>query len=58
MDPIRFVQVLAADLNEDDWSHSGRSGDSRRTITPSIIASGMNKLRSNPLVIALADDFS
>lgn len=49
MDPIQFVQVLAADLNEDDWSHSGRSGDSRRTITSSIIASGMDKLRSNPI---------
>jgi len=49
MEPIRFVQVLAANLNEDDWSHSGRSGDSRRTITSSIIASGMHKLRSNPI---------
>lgn len=49
MAPIRFVQVLAANLNEDDWSHSGRSGDSRRTITSSIIASGMDKLRSNPI---------
>lgn len=49
MDPIRFVQILAADLNEDDWSHSGRSGDSRRTITSSIIKSGMDKLRSNPI---------
>lgn len=47
MEPIRFVQVLAADLNEDDWSHSGRSDDSRRTITSSIQSSGMYKLRSN-----------
>ncbi|AHG00728.1 hypothetical protein HALLA_05790 [Halostagnicola larsenii XH-48] len=49
MEPIRLVQVLAASLNEDDWSHSGRSGDSRRTITSSIISSGMYKLRSNPI---------
>lgn len=49
MDPIRFVQVLAGNLNEDDWSHSGRSEDSRRTITSSIQASGMHKLRSNPI---------
>ncbi|NIB98042.1 hypothetical protein [Halobacterium sp. R2-5] len=49
MEPIRLVQVLAASLNEDDWSHSGRSEDSRRTITSSIIASGMYKLRSNPI---------
>lgn len=47
MDPIRFVQILAADLTEDDWSHSGRSDKSRRTITSSIVASGMHKLRSN-----------
>jgi hypothetical protein len=49
MAPIRFVQILAANLQEDDWSHSGRSGDSRRTITSSIIKSGMDKLRSNPI---------
>ncbi len=49
MKPIRFTQVLAGSLNEDDWSHSGRSEDSRRTITSSIISSGMYKLRSNPI---------
>ena len=49
MAPIEFVQILAGNLNEDDWSHSGRSGDSRRTITSSIIKSGMHKLRSNPI---------
>lgn len=49
MAPIQFTQVLAASLDEDDWSHSGRSGDSRRTITSSIISSGMYKLRSNPI---------
>jgi len=49
MDPIRFVQVPAANLDEDDWSYSGRSEDSRRTITSSILADGMHKLRSNPI---------
>lgn len=49
MDPIQFTQVLAGNLTEDDWSHSGRSEDSRRTITSSIIASGMDTLRSNPV---------
>ena len=49
MEPIRFVQVLAANLDEDDWSHSGRSDESRRTITSSIVGSGMHKLRSNPI---------
>lgn len=49
MEPIRFVQVLAGNLDEDDWSHSGRGEDSRRTITSSILASGMHKLRSNPV---------
>lgn len=47
--PVEIVQVLCARLEEDDWSHSGRSGDSRRTITSSIIANGMDKLRSNPV---------
>ena len=49
MDPIQLVQVLAGSLNEEDWSHSGRSDTSRRTITSSIIGSGMYKLRSNPI---------
>lgn len=49
MAPIEFVQVLAAQLVEDDWSYSGRSDDSRRTITASIVAPGMDKLRSNPI---------
>jgi len=49
MEPIRFVQVLTANLDEDDWSHSGRSDESRRTITSSIVGSGMHKLRSNPI---------
>lgn len=49
MDSVEIIQVLAGQLDEEDWSHSGRSDESRRTITSSIIASGMDKLRSNPI---------
>lgn len=47
--PITFVQVLAAKMEKKDWSFSGRVGASRRTITASITAKGMDKLRSNPI---------
>ena len=47
--PTEFVQVLAAELVDDDWSFSGRKGKSRRTITASINRQGMAKLRSNPI---------
>ncbi len=47
--PTQFVQILAARLELNDWSFSGRAGHSRRTITASIIKSGMHKLRSNPV---------
>lgn len=49
MAPVRFVQILAAYLEEDDWSHSGRDEESRRTITSAVRESGMDKLRSNPI---------
>ena len=49
MDNVEIIQVLAGQLTEEDWSHSGRSDDSRRTITSSIIAEGVDKLRSNPI---------
>lgn len=49
MEPVRFVQVLAAYLDLDDWSHSGRTDESRRTITSAVQESGMDKLRSNPV---------
>ncbi len=44
-----FVQVLAAELEQSDWSFSGRVGQSRRTITASVTKGGMHKLRSNPI---------
>jgi len=46
---LSFVQVLCAELDENDWSFSGRSDTSRRTITASVTQSGMHKLRSNPV---------
>ena len=49
MVPVRFVQILAAELDEDDWEHSGRSEESRRTITSYVQETGMDKLRSNPV---------
>ena len=47
--PTEFVQVLAAELVDADWSFSGRKGQSRRTITASINRQGMEKLRSNAI---------
>ena len=47
--PTFFQQVLAAQLEESDWSFSPRTGDSRRTITASIIHSGLEKLLLNPI---------
>ena len=47
--PTDFVEVLAAELQEEDWSFSGRTGTSRRTITASINVQGTTKLRSNPV---------
>lgn len=47
--PTRFVRVLCANLEESDWSFSGRSPTSRRTITASILQSGLVKLTRRPL---------
>lgn len=45
--PFRFVQVVGARLEEADWTFSGRSGNSRRTITASVNPSGYNKMTTN-----------
>lgn len=45
--PFRFRMVLAAELKKEDWSFSGRSAESRRTITASVTQSGYQKMRSN-----------
>ncbi len=49
--PTRFVRVLIAQLQEEDWSFSGRRGTSRRTPTASILRSGKEKLLANPLYL-------
>jgi len=49
--PTEFVEVLAAKLEEDDWSSSGRRAGSRRTPTASIRAIGTYKLRSNRVYV-------
>lgn len=48
-EPTRFIQVLLAEIRKEDWSFSGRVGESRRTPTASITKTGMHKLRSNPI---------
>jgi len=45
--PLTFLEILCAELENSDWSFSGRKGTSRRTPTASITASGVEKLRSN-----------
>lgn len=44
---FRFLQVSAARLVEDDWTFSGRSETSRRTITASVNPSGYEKMSQN-----------
>jgi hypothetical protein len=45
--PFHFLQVVGAQLTQQDWSFSGRSATSRRTITASVTRSGYEKLRAN-----------
>lgn len=45
--PTVFARVLSAKLENSDWSYSGRRPGSRRTITASIIRSGLEKLTTN-----------
>lgn len=45
--PFRFLAVYGAGLTRDDWNFSGRSGESRRTITASVTRSGYNKMVAN-----------
>lgn len=49
--PFCFVGVYAAPLSQEDWAFSGRSGESRRTITASVRRSGVKKLRENWLYL-------
>lgn len=45
--PFRFVKVLGARLERTDWTFSGRSETSRRTITASVAPSGYAKMEAN-----------
>lgn len=45
--PFRFTLVACAYLTVQDWSFSGRSATSRRTITASVTRTGYAKLLSN-----------
>ena len=45
--PFRFVRVVGAALTKEDWKFSGRSAESRRTITASVTASGYEKMVKN-----------
>lgn len=45
--PFRFLGVVGAELVKVDWSFSGRSEGSRRTITASVIKSGYDKMLAN-----------
>ncbi len=45
--PFRFLKVVGAQLAKSDWSFSGRSATSRRTITASVTRSGSEKMEAN-----------
>ncbi len=45
--PFQFRGVYAAKLEESDWGFSGRSANSRRTITASVKKSGAEKMKAN-----------
>jgi hypothetical protein len=50
--PFQFKRVIGAQLETTDWNFSGRSSESRRTITASVTRSGYDKLMSNTLYLA------
>jgi hypothetical protein len=45
--PFSLDGVFIAKLKEEDWSFAGRSEDSRRTITASVLASGRDRMIDN-----------
>jgi hypothetical protein len=45
--PFRFRKVVGAKLSQSDWQFSGRSTQSRRTITASVKPSGFAKMEAN-----------
>lgn len=44
---FRFVKVVGARLEQADWTFSGRSDTSRRTITASVNPTGFQKMEAN-----------
>jgi hypothetical protein len=52
--PFAYAGVYAAKLDHEDWQFSGRSANSRRTITATVNALGMAKLRANWVYRAMA----
>lgn len=47
--PTEIAEIFAAELGLRDWTFSGRSATSRRTITASVNSSGAKKMRANVL---------
>lgn len=45
--PFKFLKVVGAQLEKDDWKFAGRSETSRRTITASVKPSGYEKMMDN-----------
>jgi len=45
--PFRFLKVVGAKIAKEDWSFSGRSEKSRRTITASVTRTGFEKMDAN-----------
>lgn len=45
--PFRFVKVVGARIVQADWTFSGRSDTSRRTITAAVNNTGFTKMESN-----------
>ena len=45
--PFRFVKIVGAQLDKEDWAFSGRSATSRRTITASVTRTGFEKMKAN-----------
>jgi hypothetical protein len=52
--PFRFLSVAGAHLAHEDWTFSGRIGESRRTITASVNRSGYEKMEANRIYEAPA----
>lgn len=45
--PFRFIKVVGARLTREDWTFSGRSAQSRRTITASVTEAGAARMNAN-----------